>query len=109
MIYQLKRSRPNVGTIPEFSWKGWGKSRRTTFRIAGVPADILTEQQRNVCREIYRYAYPLGLKEILQPLVGLMNQGLYELRIGSAGYEDWSRKAVSRDARMILLLLIETG
>jgi hypothetical protein len=76
-----KRSSPNICTLPEFSPKGWGKSRRTSFRIAGVPAELLTEQHRNVCREIYRYAHPLGLKHILRPVVGM-----YESGIGSAGY-----------------------
>jgi hypothetical protein len=43
------------GTIPVFSWRGWGKKRKTLVRIASVPAEIRTERFPNPSLERYRY------------------------------------------------------
>jgi hypothetical protein len=41
---------PNRDSIPAFAWRTWGISWKLSFSVAGVPAEILTEDQRPPAR-----------------------------------------------------------
>lgn len=44
--FGMKRSWPNWGTILAFAWRDWGKSRKPSFGIAVMPAEIQTEHHQ---------------------------------------------------------------
>jgi hypothetical protein len=52
----IEQSSPVRGTIPAFAWRGWGKPRNISGRIADVPTEIRTEHIPNTCPEGYGYA-----------------------------------------------------
>jgi hypothetical protein len=52
-INQNKWSWPNQGTIPAFVWRNRGKPWKTSFRIAGVLAEIQIEHLLNTSLEHY--------------------------------------------------------
>jgi hypothetical protein len=54
-----KQPWPNLGTIPTYTWRNWGKSLQFSVNIAGVAAEIRTQHLPNTCLESYRYANPL--------------------------------------------------
>jgi hypothetical protein len=58
-----KRSWPNRGNIPEFSWRDWGvKPRITPVKIAGAPAEIRSEYFPNTGVGRFLQTILLGIK-----------------------------------------------
>jgi hypothetical protein len=39
--------------IPAFAWRDWGKQRKLSIKIDGVPAEIRTRHLSNASRECY--------------------------------------------------------
>jgi hypothetical protein len=64
-----KRSWFTPDTIPAFPCLDWGKSRKTSVRIAGIPVEIRTEHLPNTSLEIYLqinlfYVMPCSMVDI---------------------------------------------
>jgi hypothetical protein len=59
-IFNKKRSCPNAGAIPTFSWRDQIKPRITSVSAVDVPTEIQTEHFRNMNQGRYSYANPLG-------------------------------------------------
>jgi hypothetical protein len=46
-----QQSSPNPGIISAFSWRDCEKSRKSSVKITGVPADIRTDSIQNTIKE----------------------------------------------------------
>ena len=58
-------------TLPEFSWRDWGKSRRPSVRVVGVPTSILTRRSLHTRpQQIHHMVWPAPFRVTLSlPLV----------------------------------------
>jgi hypothetical protein len=68
-----KRSWPNLGTIPAFSWRDWGKPLKISISLASATA---SEHQTALPLDQSVYSYSRqGLKEIkIQKFIQRMNR-----------------------------------
>jgi hypothetical protein len=73
-----KLSWPNLGTIPTFSMRNWGKPRKTSVRIIGVRTEVRIEHLPNVslgtCRYSDKLLVGLGVRLLhMRPIMDEVN------------------------------------